>query len=434
MNKRGKAFLELKKWDKSQKLLSKKNAALYIHIPFCKEICPYCLFTKFPYEKYSADIYFRSLKKEIRMYKERGFDFSNVYIGGGTPSIDMQKTLEVIYLVKGLFSIKDVSIELKIDDLTEKNVALLKSAGVTRVSVGVQSFDDKSNECLGRRNETNTIDESLKLANESFKTLNVDLIFNLPNQNIESLNKDISRIVSLGISQVTFYPLIPNKENIKFSDIDFSKEKNFYEIIYNKMIHKGYHQSSVWCFSKIKIFDDAHKNQEIFSAQKNNVFFRVQKSKISDISKTKEWVDEYFIDNHEYIGVGCGAISFTDGEIRANAFSLDKYSKRISENHLPVLIHKKLSEKEFLEYYLLTKAFGLKIEKKEFNKTFGKDLKSLTKIRIAKRFGYLKETKDSFVVSKKSLYPLSVLMREFFSSLNKLRNMQSEKNKGLEKY
>lgn len=389
MKHKGNAFLKLDKWDNKDKIVH-SNGALYIHIPFCSEICDYCSFTKFIYKKEIADVYFKSLKKEIKMYKHKGFNFTEVYFGGGTPSIDMQKLLEIIYLTKSLFSIKNISVELKIDDLVEKNITLLKSAGVNRISVGVQSFNDDSNCSIGRKNKKINIKDALNLANNNFKTLNVDLIFNLPNQKEKDLIDDLKHICDFGITQVTVYPLMPNYNNA-FSKIDNSKEKKFYDLIVKFMEKQDYKQSSVWCFVK-----------------------------------NKSGIDEYFISNDEYIGVGCGAISFSDKEVRVNSFLLDKYSNLLEHDKLPIILHKKLDDNQFLDYYLLTKAFGLSIDKKRFKKLFGKDIDKINYFKFAKLFGYVKFHTDSLIISKKGKYYISVLMRDFFSSLNRLRNSKKD--------
>jgi len=114
---------------------------LYVHIPFCETLCPYCSFHRYVYEKNIADRYFDALQKELKMYKAFGYDFSGMYIGGGTPTIAIDRLLETIGLAKNIFSIKEISVETNPNHLTDEKMDLLSGAGINRLSVGVQSFD-----------------------------------------------------------------------------------------------------------------------------------------------------------------------------------------------------------------------------------------------------------------------------------------------------
>ena len=114
---------------------------LYMHVPFCERLCPYCSFNRFPFREDRAKPYFENMRKEMRMLKELGYDFDSVYIGGGTPTIMIDELCETIDLARDTFSIKEVSSETNPNHMVPDYVEKL-TGRVQRLSVGVQSFDD----------------------------------------------------------------------------------------------------------------------------------------------------------------------------------------------------------------------------------------------------------------------------------------------------
>ncbi len=391
-------FLKLDKDFDLKKIKPEKvsKATLYVHIPFCKNLCPYCSFTRYEYDEKKANAYFKSLKDEISFYKRKGFHFSNAYFGGGTPTIDMNLLIEAIMHIKKCFGISEISVETTIKEVNEENLKRLKEAGVTRLSIGIQSFDKKMLKLIGRENHYSPdILDKIKIANKTFDTLNIDMIFNFPGQTLKVFEKDLDTVKKLGVSQVTFYPLMPNNSTktaiVKnFNRIDTKKEKEFYSLIQKKLEDdkSAYQASTVWCYSK-----------------------------------GKRPIDEYFIDHEDYIGVGAGAISFTGHTFRINSLSLEKYGQAIKKRKMPVIFCKPLSSKDHMQYYILTKLFGGAIDKREFERKFGRDIGSAMMFEIngMKLLGWISEDKDKIILTDKGRFCISSLEKEFFSGLNKLR-------------
>ncbi len=116
---------------------------LYVHIPFCEELCPYCSFFKVVYDEELAAAYFETLKKEILGYSEKGFMFDEVYVGGGTPTVMPEHLGSVIELIRSLWNIREISVETNPNHLQPSILGALKNFGVTRLSVGVQTFNDE---------------------------------------------------------------------------------------------------------------------------------------------------------------------------------------------------------------------------------------------------------------------------------------------------
>ncbi|MFC1993603.1 radical SAM protein [Chloroflexota bacterium] len=161
--------------------------SLYIHIPFCRTLCPFCCFNRYLFKEDKARQYFKNLKKELSLYIQRGFKFSSFYFGGGTPTVLMDELLGFIDYLKENFEVKEISLETTPREVTKENIELLKAAGINRLSIGVQSFDNDILQATGRMTYTGEeAKEKLLMAQGNFDTLNVDLIFNFPSQPIEN--------------------------------------------------------------------------------------------------------------------------------------------------------------------------------------------------------------------------------------------------------
>ena len=130
--------------------LSDEEIALYIHIPFCRSLCPYCCFNRYLFNEDKARRYFENLKKELDLYIQKGFKFSTFYFGGGTPTVLMDELLQFIDYLKKNFVVRQISVETTAREVNEENVNLLKDAGVNRLSIGVQSFHDSILKAMGR--------------------------------------------------------------------------------------------------------------------------------------------------------------------------------------------------------------------------------------------------------------------------------------------
>ena len=209
---------------------------LYIHIPFCEELCPYCSFYKVPYEKSQAEMYYESLFKEIQSWFDKEYKFDSVYIGGGTPTVLPEKLASLVKFLKSLWDIKDISVETNPNHLTPEYIDPIRNIGINRLSVGVQTFDDSLLKKLKRYDKYGSGEETaerLKQLQGTFDTLNIDMMFNFPEQTEEMLENDLKMLEALNGDQVTYYPLMPSnsvKAEIRslYGHLDCFKEKRFY--------------------------------------------------------------------------------------------------------------------------------------------------------------------------------------------------------------
>ena len=376
-----------------QTLVLDEGISLYVHIPFCRRLCPFCCFNRYLFKEDEARAYFADLKQELEMYRRRGFKFSGVYFGGGTPTVLMDELGDFIDQVRRSFNVKEISLETTPKELTPQNVDLLKKYSVNRLSIGVQSFDENVLKSMGRDNgPQEEVKARLKAVLGEFETVNTDFVFNFPGESVAQFARDVAAFKELKIDQATFYPLMasPHKKDAmerRFNKVDNSRERQFYSVILKELYHGGYTASTAWCFSR-----------------------------------GNRMIDEYIIESDDYIGIGAGSVSMAGGNFYINSFSLERYHDLISRGTLPVVGWRKLTTKEYRRYYLLTKLFGLKVDTEEFRKRFGgsPEKKLWLETAFFKATGILKGG-NVLKVTEKGMYPVSVMMRDFFASLNTLR-------------
>lgn len=186
-----------------------KPDSLYVHIPFCSSICPYCDFPKVYYRKDWAKDYLKALKNEIKA-RSQGL-FSTIFVGGGTPSCLQKEDLEELlsflrpYLREG----GEFSFEANPESLSEEKIALLSAYGVNRVSIGAQSTTQKSLNTLGRNHDFALVKKRVEqLRGQGISNINVDWMYGFPNQSEGDLRQDIANFLSLGVPHISAYSLI----------------------------------------------------------------------------------------------------------------------------------------------------------------------------------------------------------------------------------
>ena len=387
-----------------------RTCLLYLHIPFCEQLCPYCSFNRILLDRPLAEDYFQALEQEMRIYHDRGYVFDSIYVGGGTPTILPDSLGSLLRTVTQLWPIGQISAETNPNHLNPEMLDLLKALGVNRLSVGVQSFQDPILKAIGRYNRYGSgrqIQQRLRSARGIFDTLNVDMIFNFPMQDEQMLGRDLEILKGLEVDQVTFYPLMAGRkvraELARLGRIRFSREKRLYNRIWNELT-ADYLPSSAWCFSRkapAKGAPGTHRTDGYL-------------------------IDEYIVASEEYAGVGSGSFGYLRGTIYANTFSIPAYIESLSRGRLPVLAARRFSRNEQLRYDFLMKMFGGSLDLRQLEEKYGasaqRDLwKELLFFRLNRAAGPRPDSPQVLKLTPKGYYFLVVLMREFFTGVNNFR-------------
>ena len=260
---------------------------LYLHIPFCERLCPYCSFNRVTFKEELCRAYFRALRKELLLYRERGYDFGAIYVGGGTPTVLIDELEETIALARAAFHIRELSVETNPNHLTDERLAALQRMGVNRLSVGVQSFDDGLLRKMDRYDKYGSgaeIAERLRQTLGRFGTLNADMIFNFPTQTPAMLDRDLDTLLADRDRSGDLVPadglrFDPRKGHGDPRAVDSGQEERFYHRIVRRLV-PAYRFSSAWCFSR-----------------------------------KKAMIDEYIVDYDEYAGLGSGSIGYLSGDL-----------------------------------------------------------------------------------------------------------------------
>ena len=332
--------------------MQNKPTSAYVHIPFCTQICYYCDFSKVFIKNQPVDSYLEHLLEEFRSYDIQ--KLRTLYIGGGTPTALSAPQLEV--LLDGLTKKLDLSVleELTIEanpgDLDADKIAVLKNSAVNRVSLGVQTFDDKMLKKIGRSHLEKDIYENIdrmKLA--GFDNISIDLIYALPGQTMEQVKENVAKAIGLDIPHMSLYSLILENHTVFMNRMRRGKlplpkeelEAEMFEYIIAELERAGFEHYEISNFSKSG-FESRH-----------NLMY---------------W------DNAEYYGIGAGASGYVNGvryknhgPIRHYLSAVEEGNARITEEHL--------SQKEQMEEEMflgLRKKSGVSMARFEekFGRTF----------------------------------------------------------------
>jgi coproporphyrinogen III oxidase-like Fe-S oxidoreductase len=367
---------------------------LYLHVPYCEELCNYCSFNRVRLDTGQASRYFAALRAEMRLYSDLGYRFDQAYVGGGTPTVLPDELGSVLRLARELWPIRGLSVEANPNNLTPSVLDLLAACGVDRLSVGVQTFDDgllRATQRYQRFGSGSDIRRNLSAARGRFATLNVDLIFNFAGQTESMLRRDLQIVSELGVDQITCYPLMSPRP-LRGS---FAREKRFYRVI-REGLAPAYHPTTAWCFSRRT--GDNHPAAGGLG-------------------------DEYIATREEYAGLGSGSFGYLGGRLYANTFSLPRYIELLGRGQLPVAAERRFSRRDRLRYDFLMKLFGGRLDLNELEARHGPG--AAARLWLERAFfgaiGALRREGRMLSLTEAGNYVWVILMREFFTGVNRLR-------------
>ena len=311
--------------------MSSKNFGIYIHIPFCAKKCNYCDFISFENKNNMIEEYINALKKEIEEFDFSKYEVTTIYLGGGTPSyIKENYIVEILELIKNKISTNktkwddiEITIEVNPGTVTKEKLKAYKNIGINRLSIGLQSTNDKLLKQIGRIHNYEEFLNTYNLAKKiGFNNINVDLMIALPNQTIEDIKESLEKIVSLDPNHISVYSLIVEEETLIAKQLEEGKielpsddeERRMYWYVKDFLELYGYNHYEISNFSK--------NGKE----SKHNL---------------NCWNQE------EYIGFGLASHSYIDGIRFCNISNLEKYIENI--NNLDFNKNKIIEEKQTKE-------------------------------------------------------------------------------------
>lgn len=371
-----------------------KDLGLYVHIPFCRSLCSFCPYCKVVYDEGLARRYKAALLKEIELVGSRLNDkkkVTSLYFGGGTPALMADDLEDIIEALKRYFIIEQgIGVELHPEDIDPLTLSKLKAAGVTMISVGVQSFHSQCLKALGRKtiDFTQTFD-IIRKAN--FDVVDVDLIFALPNQTKEILLRDIEKAFALGATQISTYPFIDfTFAHNRYTPLPEREKRKMLQAISDYCRRKGKERTAVWTFAK--------KNTGRYSS----------------------------ITRDNFLGFGVSATTLLRDQFKINTFSIEGYLERINRRQLPTSLTLDFSLRQRASYYLFWNAYSLQIDEDKFEYFFGVPLSKLYgfELWLCEKLGFVKKSASGYRLTDKGAYYYHFIEQAYTTSyIDKMWNI-----------
>jgi oxygen-independent coproporphyrinogen III oxidase len=366
--------------------------AIYIHIPFCEQICHYCDFNKVFLANQPVDEYLLALEQELvtTLKKYPTEEIKSIYVGGGTPSSlnEQQLAMFLNMIEKHLLPKTDENLEYTFEANPNKGLlpklSLLKKGKVNRISFGVQTFSDELLKTIGRTHRKEDVLEAVETAKKlGFHNITIDLMFSLPGQTIAQFNETLDLAFAIDVPHFSSYSLQIEPKTVFYNlqrkgKLPLPKEDDsatMFELLIDRMESNGYKQYEISNFA-----------QPGFESKHNLTYW----------------------DNEEYYGIGAGAHSYVNSKRCANIGPVNKYISLVQDQGIPHIEMHEVTKQEKMEEEMflgLRKANG--VSKKKFlekydvtvDKVFGERISSLiSRGLLQEKSGILSLTRNGFLL------------------------------------
>lgn len=380
-----------------------KPLEIYVHIPFCERKCHYCDFLSFPAREGLRDAYVKALMKEIGAVPEGAagagtdenaeeFLAATVFFGGGTPSLlSAEAVRAILEALKERFPLAEdaeITIEANPGTLDGGKLAEYRAAGINRLSLGLQSTDDRELELLGRIHDYRTFEKTYRLAREAgFANINLDLMCALPGQTLADWERTLRTAAALGPEHISAYSLI------------LEEGTPFYERFGADGPGKGGEDLPL----------PSEETERAMYRRTGEVLrtFNYMRYEISNYARPGYVCrhNEGYWTGADYLGLGLGASSYIDGVRFANTVSFERYLARAGH---PEAIREgicRLSEEERQEEFFF---LGLRrtagVSREEYRRRFGEDWDRYERnIRRLREMGFLEETGEGIRLTEEGI-------------------------------
>ena len=372
---------------------------MYIHIPFCHQICHYCDFNKVFFKNQPVDKYIESIGQELALMKMDGVSFENietVFLGGGTPTSLSEKQLDrllaIIHNYVDVSSLREFSTEANPDELTYDKLLVLKSGGVDRLSIGVQSFDGDLLTKIGR---THGPDDAARVVADArkvgFDNISIDLIYGLPEQTRNQWEDTLKKALELDLPHYSGYSLIVEPKTVFYNLMNKGKlplpgediEAEMFHMLNDQMARNNRHQYEISNFA-------VPGHQSIH----NKIYW----------------------ENTTYAGVGAGAHGYLGGVRYSNIGPIAKYMEKVNSGERPIQNSHIVTDTEAMEEEMF---LGLRLSEgvssSVFQKKFGKSLDEVygTTFNSLIQNGLVEKSGEKFKLTKIGVFRGNEVFQQF---------------------
>jgi oxygen-independent coproporphyrinogen-3 oxidase len=366
---------------------------IYLHIPFCRQVCPYCPYNKEIYHREVAERYTDAVKKEIDIYSKLigNKPITSFYIGGGTPTTMLYSGLDKIlrHIFESFGMQCDIHMESHPNDLTLDNLKAISSLGVGHLSIGVEALQDHHLKALRRPYSVEQVMTAVgRAAGNGFKCVNADFIFALPGQTYSEVEQAGHTLVEMGVDQVAAYPLFrfpytKMGRTAKGSNYDISsifKRRKMLGILERIFYGAGFERTSVWAFTRPEV------------------------PKYCSVTVPL------------YVGLGASGGSYLKDVFYLNTFNVQEYIRALENGRLPIALSLDLTENMQMAGWLYWRIYETRFRRSDFRRRFGKEFDRVygKYVRLLSPLGFLKKDDgDEIVLSDTGTYWLHVLQDLF---------------------
>lgn len=376
---------------------------IYIHIPFCISKCFYCDFTSYANRENMIEKYIYALCNEILAKAEilSEYKVTTIYIGGGTPSYIDSKYIKQIFdtlmLAINKEDVKEITIEVNPNSVDEEKMRSYKEIGINRISIGLQSTYDTILKKIGRAHNLKDFEDTLELANKiGFKNISVDLIYPLPDLDLEKFKESVEYVINLkdkNVKHISIYNLEVH-ENTKLAFllkegyvtlVDEDTEYEMYEYLRKRFEEEGYRRYEISNYA-IDGYESKHN--------------------------LRYWNQEL------YLGFGCGASSFFSGTRYSNIKNIEKYIENIETGN-SIIDKENYEELDLLalmkEYVMLSLRKIEGLDKKKFKAKYKKDIEEIfaEEIKELTDDKLIEEKQDKILLTKRGLEVANLVWEKF---------------------
>ncbi len=353
-----------------QAIFSREPFAMYLHVPFCSDICEYCIFRRTTNTD-RIDAYLRALLVEVELYAEapvlQGRKLSSVHLGGGTPSLlSSEQLLTICRLIRSSFEHEDglqITLEGNPESLLEQSIPVLLEAGIDRISVGVQALNDVQLAAMGRQHRRDTALRAIDVLQAGGMTnINADLIYGCEGQTVEMFHDDLRILVDRGVSHISAFPLIRGgRSSASNRDLTLQRERHahMYSEVKQVLETAGLYQYSTEDFAR------APGNESRYQT------------------------DAWRFPRKDIAALGPAALGYLSGRYYSNIPGLDRYSEAVDARRFPVARAMPIPRAEEARRDVLLGAKFLYVDRAAFIKKYGVDLEEALEpmLRLARHLG-----------------------------------------------
>jgi oxygen-independent coproporphyrinogen-3 oxidase len=368
----------------------RRKAGLYLHVPFCNRICPYCNFYSLVPNGNQIDEFVESLMAEAELKAAgafAGFEYDTVFIGGGTPSlIDAAHLESILTHLRSNFEITDdaeITMECNPSSKDRDSLGRYRDIGVNRISLGIQSFQDRHLETLGRLHDSGEAIQSFhRLRQAGFENASIDILYGLPGQTIAEWEDDLNHAIELDPDHISAYNLIIEPDTPfgrqytqgKLKLPTDEQQSRMYELLNDRLTDAEYQMYEICNFAR-----PGHQ------CRHNMKYWRLM----------------------PYLGLGPSAVSF-DGRRRfKNIVSLKKYSESLEGGSLPPMETENIDRRKAIDEQIM---MGLRLTRglslQSLRREFGYDLatEKSAELEVLTKTGFIESEGGHLRLTSKALF------------------------------